>query len=130
MARISIAGKAKKAGKEQSGEEVLKVDVRTASGAMVFDIALGQPAEYSTTVELEMGLPAGLPQAEGAPGKMPLKTVSVGKLVAVETLENPVSEAGGDGKRKAKSVTGESAAEKKARRKARKEKRKAEKAKQ
>jgi len=130
MARISIAGKAKRAGKEQSGEEVLKVDVRTASGAMVFDIALGQPAEYSTTVELEMGLPAGLPQAEGAPGKMPLKTVSVGKLVAVETLENPVSEAGGDGKRKAKSVTGESAAEKKARRKARKEKRKAEKAKQ
>ncbi len=131
MARISITGKAKQPEKGQSVEEVLQVDVRKATGAMIFDVALGQPVEYSTTVELEMGLPAGLPQAEGAPGKMPLKTVSISKLIAVESLEKS-SPAGEKGKAKPKveSTAGESPAEKKARRKARKEKRKAEKANQ
>lgn len=127
MARISISGKAKPPEKDEDGEKVLDVVVSNAAGAMMFDVALGQPVESSTTVELEIGLP-GVPQAEGAPGRMPLKTVSVLKLIAVEALKNSPASEKGNAKPGAESAARDSQADKKARRKARREKRKAEKA--
>ncbi len=134
VARISLAGKMKapEAG-ESSGpppaEPVLKTQVKEATGMMLFDIDLGQPLELSTTTFLETGLPAGIPQAEGAPGKMPIKSVAVQKLVAVEDLKGEASGSKGESKAKVEpAAPGESKEEKKARRKARKAKRKAEKA--
>jgi uncharacterized membrane protein YdbT with pleckstrin-like domain len=87
--------------------------------------------EVATTILLETGLPAGIPQAEGAPGKMPLKTVSVAKLIGVEDLKEAASGSKGESKAKAESTApapAENKEEKRARRKARKAKRKAEKA--
>lgn len=127
VARISITGKMNDAVKE-GGEEVLKVEAKKVSGTMLFDIELGQPLEISTAVEMEMTVPDALQGGAGA-GKMPLKTLSVQKLIKIEDL--PVSAADQsepEGKKKA--AGGElTPEEKKARRKARKEKRKAEKAK-
>ena len=90
---------------------------------MLFDIDLGQPLELSTTTVLETGLPAGIPQAEGAPGKMPIKSVSVQKLVGVEDLKKESSGSKGDSRTKPKAtVPAGSKEEKKARRKARRAK--------
>ena len=97
------ARKAPEAG-ESSGpppaEPVLKTQVKEATGMMLFDIELGQPLEISTTTLLETGLPAGIPQAEGAPGKMPIKSVSVQKLIGVEDLKKAA--AGGKSESKSK----------------------------
>jgi hypothetical protein len=130
VARISISGRTKE-GDAKEGEEVLKTEVKEATGTMLFDIGLGQPLEVATTILLETGLPAGIPQAEGAPGKMPLKTVSVAKLIGVEDLKEAASGSKGESKAKAESTApapAENKEEKRARRKARKAKRKAEKA--
>ena len=98
---------------------------------MLFDIDLGQPLELSTTTLLETGLPAGIPQAEGAPGKMPIKSVSVQKLVGVEELKKEDYGGKDDSRTKPKgTVPAETKEEKKARRKARRaKKREAEEAK-
>ncbi|MDP7496082.1 MAG: hypothetical protein QGI77_06605, partial [Roseibacillus sp.] len=130
VARISISGRTKE-GDAKEGEEVLKTEVKEATGTMLFDIGLGQPLEVATTILLETGLPAGIPQAEGAPGKMPLKTVSVAKLIGVEDLKEAASGSKGESKAKAESTApapAENKEEKRARRKARKARRKAEKA--
>ncbi|MCH2062759.1 MAG: hypothetical protein MK194_03425 [Roseibacillus sp.] len=127
VARVSLSGKTK-AAEEKEGEEVLKTEVKEATGMMLFDIELGQPVEISTTTLLETGLPAGIPQAEGAPGKMPIKSVSVQRLVGVEDLKEEASGSKGESKARVEpSAPAESKEEKRARRKARKAKRKAEK---
>jgi hypothetical protein len=127
IARVSMIGTTKEA-KDENKEEILRTEVKEATGTMLFDIELGQPLEVASTVVLETGLPAGIPQAPGAPGKMPLKTVSVQKLVGVEDFK----EAPSAGKTEPKGKPGEAAPaeskeEKRARRKARKEKRRKEK---
>ena len=130
VARISLSGKTKE-GDGEGAEEILKTEVKEATGMMLFDIDLGQPLEVATTILLETGLPAGIPQAEGAPGKLPLKSVSVVKLVGVEDLKEAASGSRGESKAKAESTApapAENKEEKRARRKARKAKRKAEKA--
>ena len=83
MARISLSGKMKE---DAPGEEekVLKAEARNISGQMLFDIALGQPAEITTSIDLEMAVPDAVPKAEGAPGKMPVKSKSVQRLLKVE----------------------------------------------
>jgi len=127
VARVSLSGKTK-AAEEKEGEELLKTEVKEATGMMLFDIELGQPLEISTTTLLETGLPAGIPQAEGAPGKMPIKSVSVQRLVGVEDLKEEASGSKGESKARVEpTAPAESKEEKRARRKARKAKRKAEK---
>ena len=127
VARVSLSGKTK-AAEAKEGEEVLKTEVKEATGMMLFDIELGQPLEISTTTLLETGLPAGIPQAEGAPGKMPIKSVSVQRLVGVEDLKEEASGSKGESKTRVEpTAPAESKEEKRARRKARKAKRKAEK---
>ena len=122
IARVSISGKMKEAKETEEGE-VLKTEVKEATGMMLFDIDLGQPLELSTTTLLETGLPAGIPQAEGAPGKMPIKSVSVQKLVGVEELKKEASGGKDDSQTKPKGkVPAETREEKKARRKARRAK--------
>lgn len=130
VARISISGKMKEADANK-GEEILKIEITGATGTMLFDIELGQPLEIATTIALETGLPAGIPQAEGAPGKMPLKSISMQKLIGVEDLKELASESKGESKPKPgteSAVPGESKEQKRARRRERKAKRKAEKA--
>jgi hypothetical protein len=85
FARVSISGRMDE-GIEEGEETDLAVEAKKITGMMLFDIALGQPSELRTTVEIEMGLPAGVPVEEGAPGKMPLVSTTVQKLVSVEDL--------------------------------------------
>ncbi len=130
IARVSFSGKMKEAEEAEEGE-VLKVEVKEATGMMLFDIDLGQPLELSTTTLLETGLPAGIPQAEGAPGKMPIKSVSVQKLIGVEDLKKAAAGGKSESKSKAEAPAAdpaESKEEKRTRRKERKARRKAEKA--
>ena len=123
VARVSMSGAAKEA-KDEKKDEILRTEVKEATGTMLFDIELGQPLEVASTVVLETGLPAGIPQAPGAPGKMPLKTVSIQKLVGVEDVKEAPSPREADLKGKSdETASPESKAEKRARRKARKEKR-------
>lgn len=84
IARVSMTGKAKEKAAEEGA--VLNVVAKNVTGTMFFDVKLGQPVEMQTTLDLEMGLPAGVPQAEGAPGKMPVKSHSVQKLVKIEDI--------------------------------------------
>ncbi|MDG2488942.1 MAG: hypothetical protein P8M65_14615 [Roseibacillus sp.] len=127
IARVSMIGTAKE-GKADNKEEILRTEVKEATGTMLFDIELGQPLEIASTVVLETGLPAGIPQAPGAPGKMPLKTVSVQKLVGVEDFKEAPSAGKTESKGKPdEAASAESKAEKRARRKAQKEKRRKEK---
>lgn len=130
VARISLSGRTKLAD-EEGAEEILKTEVKEATGMMLFDIDLGQPLEVATTILLETGLPAGIPQAEGAPGKMPLKSVSVQKLIGVEDLKKAAAGGKSEPKSKAEApaaAPAESKEEKRTRRKERKARRKAEKA--
>ncbi len=123
IARVSMMGTTKE-GKAENKEEILRTEVKEATGTMLFDVELGQPLEIASTVVLETGLPAGIPQAPGAPGKMPLKTVSVQKLVSVEDFKEAPSAGKTEPKSKpAEAAPAESKEEKRARRKARKEKR-------
>lgn len=129
VARVSMTGATKEADAGEKKNEILRTEVKQATGTMLFDIELGQPLEIETSIFLETGLPAGIPRAPGAPGKMPLKTVSVQKLVGVED----VREAPPAGKTQSKGKPDETAAaeskeDKKARRKARRAKRLQEKA--
>lgn len=134
MARISITGKMNDA-VEDDGEAVLTVEANKVSGELLFDIGLGQPLELRTLLDLEMKVPG--PVQEGAPGKMPMKTISVQKLLKVVDLP---SKPAGSGK-KPKSAPGKDPSsttpsesltpeEKKVRKSARREKRKAERAKE
>ena len=120
-----------KVAEEAEEGDVLKTEVKEATGMMLFDIDLGQPLELSTTTLLETGLPAGIPQADGAPGKMPIKSVSVQKLVGVEELKKEASGGKDESRTNPKAtVPAETKEEKKARRKARRaKKREAEEAK-
>ena len=123
VARVSMSG-ATKAAKDEKKDEILRTEVKEATGTMLFDIQLGQPLEVASTVVLETGLPAGIPQAPGAPGKMPIKVISVQKLVGVEDFKEAPSPREADLKEKSdETASPESKAEKRARRKARKEKR-------
>lgn len=125
IAKISLVGKMKEEKKE--GEEtVLAIEAKKATGTMIFDVELGQPIETTTTLDLVMGLPAGVPQAPGAPGKMPMKTTSVQKLLKVIDLpeggEAAPKKPGKKPKSKKPELTPE---ERKAKRQAKKEARKA-----
>ena len=118
VAKISITGKMRDA-VEDGGEELLKIEAKKVSGTMFFDVGLGQIIEVTTSLDLELGLPGGLQPAEGAPGKMPMKTVTVQKLVSVKNIAG-----GGDTKGATEEKGNLTPEEKKARRKARKEQRK------
>lgn len=131
IAKVSISGKMKDA-LEDGGETVLDVEAKKVSGEMLFDLDLGQPIELRTAIELEMALPAGIPVEEGAPGKIPMKTLSVQKLLKVEDLSKKAEKPAG--KKEGKAAPEESSStpkrkaltdeEKAARKKARREKRK------
>jgi hypothetical protein len=122
IARISITGRMKE-GDEDVEQGALAVEAKKITGLMLFDIELGQPTEMSTTVELEMALPAGVPVEEGAPGKMPVSSTTVQKLIKVEAL--PKAETTEEKPTDGSGSEGEAAGDKKAKREARREKRKA-----
>lgn len=137
IAKVSITGTMNDA-LEESGESVLNVEAKSVSGEMLFDIELGQPLELRTILDLEMVVPG--PVEAGAPGKMPMKTLSVQKLLKVEDLPAKGAKASRNKEKKPAAPSedpkpsatsrGETLTpeENKARRKARREKRKAEKA--
>ena len=120
---------------EEGGESVLNVEAKSVSGEMLFDIELGQPLELRTVLDLEMVVPG--PVEAGAPGKMPMKTLSVQKLLKVEDLPAKAAKPSGTTEKKSTAPSGNpkpsassrgetlTPEEKKARRKARREKRKA-----
>lgn len=84
LARVSMTGALKQ--REPAADAVLAVEAKEISGLMFFDLKLGQPREYRSTMDLEVALPAGVPVEEGAPGKMPMRTVTVQRLIEVKDL--------------------------------------------
>lgn len=125
IAKISLVGKMKDEIKE-GGEAVLAVEAKKATGEMLFDVELGQPIQTTTTLDMVMGLPAGVPQEPGAPGKMPMKTTSVQKLVKMIDLPSGEKAAPNEpGKKPKKNKPKLTEEEKKAKRQAKREARKA-----
>ena len=82
LAKISLSGSIKA---PAAGEEAPPVVMKSKKieGTMLFDVELGQPVETKMDMELEMGLPEGVPVEEGAPGTMPMKIQSIQKLKSV-----------------------------------------------
>lgn len=62
----------------------LQVTSKELSGEMLFDPVLGQPRLMTMTIDLEIGVPEGVDVAEGAPGKMPMKTETISRLKEVK----------------------------------------------
>ena len=62
----------------------LQVTSKELTGQMLFDPAIGQPREVKMVVDLEIALPEGAAAAEGAPGKMPMRTETVSKLKEIK----------------------------------------------
>ena len=67
-------------GKIDEGDGNLQVTSKELSGQMLFDPEIGQPREITSIIDLEIGLPEGAHVAEGAPGKMPMRTEMVSRL--------------------------------------------------
>lgn len=78
LAKVKIEGVIK------DGDENIQVTSRELSGVMLFDPKLGQPVETTLLMDLEIGLPADVPVAEGAAGAMPVKMKTVSRLVEVK----------------------------------------------
>ncbi|MGJ8723515.1 MAG: DUF6263 family protein [Roseibacillus sp.] len=78
LAKILIVGKV------DEGDGNLQVTSKELTGEMLFDPKIGQPREMTMIVDLEIGLPEGAEVAEGAPGKMPMRTETVSKLKGVK----------------------------------------------
>lgn len=62
----------------------LQVTSKELKGHMLFDPKIGQPREYHMIVDLEIGLPEGEDVAEGAPGKIPMRTETVTRLKEIQ----------------------------------------------
>jgi len=82
LAKLSMAGKIKKPA-EGEGAPPVVMKSKKIEGSMLFDVELGQPVETKMEMELEIGLPEGVPVEEGAPGTMPMKIQSIQKLKSV-----------------------------------------------
>ena len=82
LAKISIGGTVKME-VDGEGEAPLSLEAKNVSGVMLFDVALGQPRETRMQMELEMGVPEGVPVAEDAPGKLPISLLSTQKLLSI-----------------------------------------------
>ena len=78
LAKILIEGKI------EGGDENLQVVSKELTGEMLFDPEIGQPREMSKLIDLEIGLPDGVAMAEGAPGKMPMRTEMKSKLKEIK----------------------------------------------
>ena len=85
IAKISMTGSLEM-NIEDGGKQVLTMKAKKIEGSMRFDVGLGQAVESRTTMDLEMGLPAGLPNQEGGAGTMPVKALAVNKLKGVEKV--------------------------------------------
>ena len=68
---------------EAGAEAPLQMSSKLVKGEIFFDVELGQPRESRMEMELEMGVPANVPLAEGAPGKMPMSILTTQKLLSV-----------------------------------------------
>ncbi|MDP0492382.1 MAG: hypothetical protein Q7Q71_15145 [Verrucomicrobiota bacterium JB023] len=68
LAQISIDGSI------QGGDENLKLTSKSISGEMYFDSAVGQVRTMTMDVDMEIGLPEGVPVQEGGAGVIPMKS--------------------------------------------------------
>jgi hypothetical protein len=82
LAKLSMDGKIKMPAEGEEAPPVV-MTAKKIEGTMLFDVALGQPVETKMDMELEIGLPEGVPVEEGAPGTMPMKIQSTQKLKSV-----------------------------------------------
>jgi hypothetical protein len=82
LAHITLAGKVSMDA-EAGVEAPLQMSSKLVKGEIFFDVELGQPRESRMEMELEMGVPANVPLAEGAPGKMPMSILTTQKLLSV-----------------------------------------------
>ena len=82
LAHITLGGKVSMDA-EEGAEAPLQMQSKSVKGEIYFDVELGQPRESRMEMELEMGVPANIPLAEGAPGKMPMSILTTQKLLSV-----------------------------------------------
>lgn len=78
LAQVTLTGKI------ESEDENLVLNSKKIEGMILFDPKLGQARKVEITMNLEMGLPAGIEAEEGAPGVMPIQTSTTSRLVEVK----------------------------------------------
>lgn len=78
LAQVSLTGSMSDEG------ENISVKSKEITGTILFDPEEGQPAQITMKMSLEMGLPAGIPAEEGAPGVVPIEITTTSRLLEVK----------------------------------------------